>query len=72
MTKYLSRHVTVDGKDIGLAIVTVDGESVSVSPFVGEEAGVSYRDESISIDTRHQPTQVAFIRRETLPKTEHS
>lgn len=53
MTKWLSRNVIYNGRKVGLAVVTVnDDETVSVEPFICEQAGVKYTDCSILIESQ--------------------
>lgn len=49
----LSRHVVVDGVDMGLMIVrrTEDGQ-VTLHRFVREEEGVRYVDHAIAVNTK--------------------
>lgn len=61
MERWLSRKVKVDGKQVGPAVVTVDGDNVTVTAFETETEATLYTDAEITVDTGVIPPRVTFI-----------
>ncbi len=60
-SRYISRNVIVDGKNIGLAIVVIHADgSVETEPFERETGFTRWTDSAIIIEHNTAPTTVKF------------